>query len=109
MTRIEPVHFGQTGPLVSNLHEGLLVLIRKQPGISDKEVESLEKQLKDDRDHNKFGQATLNLVKILQEQLKSRPDVPKKEKEKWQDRLVKPPNGDVDQETVDGLSWLLTK
>ena len=100
MKPIKPVHLNNTGTAVSNLHKGLLFLIMGEPGISDNNRRSLQEQLAPDLQTQTFGQATLRLVKLWQEQLNNRPDVPQKLKP-----LVQ--NGDVDQKTADALNWLL--
>jgi hypothetical protein len=102
MTPIEPVHLNDTGAAVSNLHKGLLFLIMYEPGISDNDRRTLQKQLAPDLQAQMFGQATLRLVKIWQEQLNHRSDVPQELKP-----LVE--KGDVDQKTADALNWLLRK
>ena len=45
MKAIQPVHLHNTGPKVSNLHKGLLFLLFHQPGISNKDRETLQKRL----------------------------------------------------------------
>jgi hypothetical protein len=102
MRPIRPVHLGNTGAAVSNLHKGLLFLIMYEPGISDNDRRTLQKQLAPDLQAQTFGQATLRLVKIWQEQLNNRADVPDNLKP-----LVQ--NGDVDQKTANALNWLLGK
>jgi hypothetical protein len=99
---IKPVHLNAQGPAVSNLHKGLLFLIMGEPGISPNDRGALRKQLAPDLQAQKFGQATLRLAKLWQEQLNSSGDVPDKLKPGVQ-------NGDVDQKTADALNWLLKK
>jgi hypothetical protein len=99
---IQPVHLHDQGDKVFNLHQGLLFLIRHQSGISENDRRTLRQQLAPDLIDDTFGNATLNLVKTWQDQLKNRPDVPNKYKGTF------PVNGDVDQPTADVLNWLLT-
>jgi len=100
MRAISQVHFGGTGAAVSNLHKGLLFIIMHEPGISDNDRQSLQGQLASEMHPEEFGMATLRLVKILQEQLNSRLDIPKEHKPGVQ-------NGDVDEKTADALNFLL--
>ncbi|MFZ0068809.1 MAG: hypothetical protein WAK90_21830 [Pseudolabrys sp.] len=100
MKPIKPVHLNDTGAAVSNLHKGLLFIIMHEPGISNNDRQSLQGQLAPEMHPEKFGMATLRLVKILQEQLNSRPDIPKEHKPGVQ-------NGDVDEKTADALNFLL--
>jgi hypothetical protein len=97
---ITPVHMGNTGPAVFNLHHGLLFLIMNQPGISDNDRRSLKKQLAPDVADDTFGLATQRIVKIWQEQLNSNPDLP----QNLQGLVL---NGDVDEKTAGALNWLL--
>src|SRR4051794_10672683 len=107
---IQSVHFHDNGVKVSRLHEGLLYLIENQGGISDGNRSSLRQQLEPDlASPHTFGEATLRIVKIWQEQLKSRTDIPKGEQDNWQKKLVSPSNGDVDEFTAKALNWLLRK
>jgi len=99
---IKPVHLSDTGAAVSNLHKGLLFLIMYEPGISDNDRSTLQRQLASDLQTQTFGRATFRLVKLWQEQLNSRSDVPKELK-----NLVQ--NGDVDRKTADALNWLLSQ
>ena len=100
MTPIKPVHLNDTGAAVSNLHKGLLFIIMDEPGISDNDRQSLQRQLAPEMHPEKFGQATFKLVRTLQEQLNSRLDIPKEHKPGVQ-------NGDVDEKTADALNFLL--
>jgi hypothetical protein len=97
---ITPVHMGNTGRAVFNLHHGLLFLIMNQPGISDNDRRSLKKQLAADVADDTFGLATQRIVKVWQEQLNSNPDLP-------QDLQGLVLNGDVDPKTASALNWLL--
>ena len=100
MRPIKPAHLHDTGAAVSNLHKGLLFIIMDEPGISDDDRQSLQRQLAPEMQPEKFEMATFRLVKILQEQLNSRPDIPKEHKPGVQ-------NGDVDEKTADALNFLL--
>ena len=100
MNPVTPVHMGNTGSAVFNLHHGLLFLIMNQPGFSDNDRRSLKKQLAPDVADDTFGQATQRIVRIWQEQLNSNANLPPNLKP-----LVV--NGDVDQKTAGALNWLL--
>ena len=100
MRPIKPAHLHDTGAAVSNLHKGLLFIVMHEPGISDDDRQSLQRQLAPEMQPEKFEMATFKLVKILQEQLNSRPDIPKEHKPGVQ-------NGDVDEKTADALNFLL--
>jgi hypothetical protein len=97
---ITSVHLNNTGAAVSNLHKGLLFLIMNEPGISNNDRRELQEQLAPEMHPETFGQATLRLVKIWQEQLNTRGDVP-------QDIKPGVQNGDVDEKTAKALNWLL--
>lgn len=100
MKSIQPVHMGDTGPKVFNLHHGLLFLIMNEPGISDNNRRQLQQQLAPDVQADTFGQATQRIVRIWQEQLNSNANLP----QNLQGLVV---NGDVDQKTAAALNWLL--
>ena len=89
MKPIKPVHLNGRGATVSNLHKGLLFLIMHEPGISDNDRHTLQGELAPDLQTETFGQGTLRLVKI------------------WQEQLNLLQNGDVDQKTADALNGLL--
>jgi len=103
MRAIKPVHLNQKGDEVSNLHKGLLFLILHQPGISDNDRRTLQQRLAPELRDQTFGNATLDLVRTWQVQLKHRPDAPKN----LRDNLAV--NGDVEQGTADALNWLLAE
>src|SRR5207245_2325488 len=122
MKAIQPVHLHNTGPKVSNLHKGLLFLLFHQPGISNKDRETLQKRLAPELGTQTFGDATAELVAIWQYQLKNWPDylpaLPKPLKTKVQSLPGSVPpgsvitgkgNGDVDEVTAEALNWLLKK
>jgi len=96
MRLISPVHFEDKGEAVSNLHKGLLFLILHQPGISDDDRSSLQQQLGRELRDQRFGHATLSLVKIWQGQMQN---------PKFKPNPVI--NGDVDDATAKGLNQLL--
>jgi hypothetical protein len=100
MKPITPVHMGNTGAAVFNLHHGLLFLIMNQPGISNNDRRQLQQQLAPDVQTDTFGLATERIVRIWQEQLNSNANLP----QNLQNLVV---NGDVDQKTAAALNWLL--
>jgi len=102
---IQPVHLGDKGAAVSNLHKGLLFLILNQPGISDNDRSILGQRLAPEMRDETFGKATFDIVSIWQDQMKHRLDVPKE----LRDRLPLTANGDVDKPTANALNWLLAK
>jgi hypothetical protein len=110
MGPIELVHEGDTGPEVSNLHIGLLFLIRHQGGISPNDRKVLLKRFAPEVSQNRFGEVTRSLVAMYQAQLKNWPNY-------WPPL---PPNiativqsipantpGDVDEGTAEALNWLV--
>ena len=110
MGPIEPVHEGDTGPKVSDLHIGLLFLIRHQGGISPNDRKVLLKRFAPEVSQNRFGEVTRSLVAMYQSQLKNWPNY-------WPPL---PPNiativqsipanlpGDVDAGTAEALNWLV--
>ena len=109
MRKIEPVHMGNTGPKVTNLHMGLLFLIGHQ-GFPEHDVAMLLKQLAPDVGAHRFGEPTRRIVAMYQEQLTHWPNywpaIPKKF-----EKIVKyiPPTfpGDVDQGMAELLNWLV--
>lgn len=107
MRAIQPVHLDDTGDAVSNLHKGLLFLIFQQAGISDNDRSILAQRLAPEVRSHKFGNATLDLVMIWQEQLKKRSNIP----QKVRNDIIKyvTVNGDVDEATAKALNWLLTE
>jgi hypothetical protein len=112
MRAIQAAHLHESGAEVTNLHEGLLSLIRRQPGISDETRAVLEKQLAPDLGAQRFGTATAGLVGIFQYQLKRREDLPKEVKARFKNLPLLPTdagtgNGDVDDLTAEALNWLL--
>ena len=116
MKEIRPVHMGDSGPKVSNLHKGLLFLLFHQPGISDDSRKSLQKFLAPEVRTQTFGKATEQLVGIWQYQFKSWPNylppLPKWLKDGFQYIPNTPMgrgNGDVDEITAKALNWLLKK
>ena len=74
-----------------------------QPGISDNDRRSLQRQLAPDVKAESFGMPTFRLVKTWQEQLTSRRDLP----DDFKNFLPLVPNGDVDQKTANALNLLL--
>jgi hypothetical protein len=117
MKEIRPVHLGDNGPKVSNLHKGLLFLLLHQPGISQNNRKSLQQRLAADIRTATYGKATAELVGIWQYQFKNWPDymptIPKSLKGDVQSILMSSGtgrgNGDVDQPTATMLNWLLRK
>jgi hypothetical protein len=122
MKEIRPVHLGDSGPKISNLHKGLLFLLFHQPGISQNNRKSLQQLLAPEVRTQTFGNATAELVGIWQYQLKNWPNylpaLPKNLKTKVQNLpgSVSPGsvvagrgNGDVDAVTAEALNWLLKK
>ena len=117
MKEIRPVHMGNSGPKVSNLHKGLLFLLFHQPGISHNNRKSLQQLLAPDVRTQTFGNATLELVGIWQYQLKNWPNylppLPKWLRDEVQNYLTIAANGrgngDVDEVTAKALNWLLKK
>jgi hypothetical protein len=116
MKDIKPVHLGDSGPKVSNLHKGLLFLVFHQPGISHNNRKSLQERLAPEVRRETFGNATAELVGIWQYQLKHWPDylpaLPnwlKAEVQKLPMSNTGPGNGDVDEGTAQALNWLLRK
>ncbi|MBR0696846.1 hypothetical protein [Bradyrhizobium lablabi] len=117
MKDIKPVHMGDSGPKVSNLHKGLLFLVLHQPGISHNNRKSLQLRLAADVRTQTFGSATAELVGIWQFQLKNWPDYMPAQPRWLKDELQNLPmaantgrgNGDVDTLTAKALNWLLRK
>ena len=117
MKEIRPVHLGDCGPKVSNLHKGLLFLLFHQPGISHNNRKSLQQRLAPDVRTETYGNATAELVGIWQYQFKNWPDymptIPRSLKGDVQSILVSSGtgrgNGDVDKPTATLLNWLLRK
>lgn len=118
MKEIKPVHLGDSGPKVSNLHKGLLFLLFHQPGISDNNRKSLQQRLAPDMRTQTYGNATRELVGIWQYQFKNWPNylpsIPKPLKDnEVRDIVVSSSagsgNGDVDKATATLLNWLLRK
>ena len=123
MKAINPVHLGDTGPKVSNLHKGLLFLLFHQPGISNNNRKALQQRLAPELGTQTFGDATAELVGLWQYQLKNWPNylppLPKGLSKKVQNLpgLTSPigalvagkGNGDVDAVTAEALNWLLKK
>jgi hypothetical protein len=106
---IRPVHLGDRGAEVSNLHKGLLFIIFHEPGISPNDRETLRRRLATEVRTETFGAATADLVGILQNQLKNWPnDWPKPPSElsaKLRNLRI---NGDVDDLTAEALNWLVS-
>jgi len=100
---ITPVHLGDNGASVSNLHKALLFLIWTE-SIEGTDRQSLKEQLAPEMHPETFGQATFRIVKIFQQNLDSHVgiDFPK-------DLKAPLPNGDVDEITAKALNWLLRK
>ncbi|WP_027522689.1 hypothetical protein [Bradyrhizobium sp. Ec3.3] len=113
MKAIQPVHLHETGPKVSNLHQGLLFIVLHQPGISDHDRKILQRRLAPEVKADNFGDATAELVGIWQYQLKNWPDYLPKLPPPLKDKVQKLPvsmgrgNGDVDGVTAEALNWLL--
>lgn len=116
MKEIKPVHLGNSGSKVSNLHTGLLFLVLHQPGISHNDRKTLQQRLAPDVRTQTFGNATAELVGIWQYQFKNWPDyLP--DQPKWLKEEVRnlpilgsgTGNGDVDEVTAKALNWLLKK
>jgi len=107
MRRIHPIHLNDQGDEVSNLHKGLLFLISHEGGISDNDRRILAQQLAPDLRDEAFGNATLNMVKVFQEQLKSRSNLPFSDELKKEIKFMMSVNGDIDQPTADALNGLL--
>ena len=115
MRTIHPVHLHDQGAEVSNLHKGLLFIILHEPSISDNDRESLRRRLAPEVRAQTFGDATAELVGILQNQLKHWPNnwpkLPPELNKKVQNLPVSPVtgrgNGDVDDLTAEALNWLL--
>jgi hypothetical protein len=89
MLPVEPVHLGNTGAAVSNLHKALQFFIMHEPGISNKDRHTLRGELGPDLQTKMFGEGTLRLVKT------------------WQEQLNLLQSGDVDQTTANALNGLL--
>ena len=115
MKEIRPVHMGDSGPKISNLHKGLLFLLFHQPGISQNNRKSLQQLLAPEIRTQTFGNATAELVGIWQYQLKNWPNylppLPKWLKDELQSLPISggTGNGDVDEVTATALNWLLKK
>jgi hypothetical protein len=113
MKAIRPVHLHESGAEVSNLHKGLLFLIRHQPGISDNDRKTIKQRLEPELLAEKFGDATAEIVGIWQNLLKSWPDLPPDLKAKVAYLPVsdntRRGNGDVDELTAEGLTWILVQ
>jgi hypothetical protein len=99
MKAITPVHLGDKGADVSNLHKALLFLIVHE-SIEPSDIRIIREQLAPEVAGEKFGSATEELVRIYQHQLNTRTglDIPK-----GLTPLVE--NGDVDQKTAKALNW----
>lgn len=117
MREIKPVHLGDKGSRVSNLHKGLLFLLLHQPGISDNDRQTLQQRLASDVRTETFGKATAEIVGMWQNQLKNWPDylpaLPKGLRLELQRLSISAAtgrgNGDVDELTAKGLNWILRK
>jgi hypothetical protein len=112
MNQIVPVHLGETGPRVTNLHVALQFLIGNQ-GNPISVTQILLQQLAPDVAANTFGQATRNIVAIYQGQLKNWPTA---SWGKLPQRIIDlvqliPADlpGDVDDVTAQVLNWLVEK
>jgi hypothetical protein len=66
---IQPVHWGNTGIKVSNLHKGLLYLLRNE-SITENDLEMILKRLRPEIRAKKFGGVTAEYVGYYQVQTK---------------------------------------
>jgi hypothetical protein len=101
MKHIQPVHMGDTGPAVSQLHGGLWFLITTE-SIEDGQLKIIKSELAPDIQTNTFGLATFEIVQIYQRNMDSRAEFLKKYK-------LKPvvTNGDVDEGTAHALNCFI--
>ena len=102
MRPIQPVHLGDKGARVHNLHSALQFLLLHQ-SISDNDLRILRQRLAPEMRDETFGKATSDLVGIWQDQMKHRLAVPKELRDPLQ------VNHDVDRPTANALNWLLAK
>lgn len=116
MKEIRPVHMGNSGPKVSNLHTGLLFLLFHQPGISHNTRKSLQQFLAPEVRTQTYGNATTELVGIWQYQLQNWPDylppLPQWLRNSFRNLTISASgrgHGDVDEATAKALNWLLKK
>jgi hypothetical protein len=103
MKRITPVHLGETGTAVSNLHTALKSLLKGESGGGD--IAMILKRLEPEVRNRTFGGVTAEVVSIYQGKLLSLHDLSLELKR----ALPLSPNGDVEQATADALNWLLGK
>jgi hypothetical protein len=88
-----PLNLNMTGPDVKNLQEGLLVLLENDPlGMPPGRLIFVRVRLQDDYSHERFGDATAEVVSIFQQR-----------------RNVGDGSGDVDQATAEELNTELEK
>ena len=116
MQTIHPIHQGDTGPEVANLHKGLLFIFFHESGLSPETRRALRQRLAPDVLAERYGDATTELVGIWQNQLKNWPNyfhpLPRELAEKVRNTFSPTTgtgrgNGDVDQITADALNWFI--
>lgn len=118
MQKIQPIHFGSTGPGVANLHRGLLFIFFHEPGVSHATRDALRQRLAPEILTETYGEATTELVGIWQNQLKKWPNyfhpLPHDLAQKVNTTLTISSvtgrgNGDVDEITAEALNWFIGK
>ena len=117
MTAIRPVHMGDGGGRVTDLHWGLIYLIRHQSGMENATRVAMERQLAPEVAANHFGRETADIVGIFQGQVVSRvkaktTTTPDPVLDKFGGiPMLRPDaakgNGDVDELTAEALNWLV--
>ncbi|WOH69604.1 hypothetical protein [Bradyrhizobium sp. BWA-3-5] len=116
MQTIHPIHAGDRGPAVANLHNALLFIFFHESGVSHATRKALRDRLAPDVLNETYGDATTELVGLWQNQLKNWPNyfhpLPRELAERVRNTFSPTTgtgrgNGDVDQVTADALNWFI--